>query len=459
MTISLSEDERALVDRFEQAGQGHVFRFLDRLDAAGREALFRQTEEIDLTRVAELAATAGAPPRAPGNLEPATVLRPDELPGDELREARERGEDLLARGTVAALLVAGGQATRLGYDGPKGAYPLGPVSGRTLFEWFAGRLRALADRHGRPVPLYVMTSEATHEATVEYFRSRDWLGLGEEGVKLFRQGMAPALDDDGRLLLESPGRVFVAPNGHGGVFEALQEHGILDELDARGLAEIFYFQVDNALVRIADPVFLGLHHGAAAGMSTKVVEKTDPAEKVGVVVRRDGHLEVVEYSELSEAQMEERGPDGRLRYGAGNIAIHAIRTDFARRVAEGGELPFHCARKAVPHVDADGAPVRPASPNATKFERFVFDALPLTESSVTLAVRREEEFAPVKNAEGSDSPETARAALTNRARRWCEEAGLSVGLHGEGVAFDLELDPEFVLDAADVRRRLRQASP
>jgi UDP-N-acetylglucosamine/UDP-N-acetylgalactosamine diphosphorylase len=446
-------DESTLRERYRAAGQAHVFRFLPRLDEAARRELLACAADIDLDLVARLA--TGAPEPATGEMAPAEVVRPAELPRERRQEATLAGEDLLRRGAVAAVLVAGGQATRLGFPGPKGTFPIGPVTGRTLFEWFAGRLLALRARHGRPIPLYVMTSEATHDETVAYFAERAHLGLDPDDVRFFRQGMAPALDDRGRLLLETPSRIFRAPNGHGGVFEALAASGALAEMAARDVEDIFYFQVDNVLARIADPLFLGLHRLAGAEMSSKVVAKQDPEEKVGVVARRGGRTGVVEYSELSEEEMRARGADGRLVYGAGNIAIHAIRRDFAESVAAGDDLPYHRARKAVPHVDEEGNEVRPETPNATKFERFVFDALPRAQRTVTLEVERELEFAPVKNAEGDDSPDTARAAMSTVFRGWLEEAGVAMPARDrEDVDLDLEIDPSFALDVHDLRRRL-----
>jgi UDP-N-acetylglucosamine pyrophosphorylase len=450
----LSADDLAVVERFESADQGHVFRFLDRLDGPSRRALIDQAAGMDLDLVARLRPLVSADATAEGELAPPSVVRPSEMDMGARSQARQVGEALLARGAVAAVLVAGGQGTRLGFDGPKGAFPIGPVTDRTLFDWFAARLSALDARHGRPVPLYIMTSETTHAPTVAFFEERDHLGLAASDVRFFQQGMVPALDADGRLILETPSRIFLGPNGHGGVFEALASSGSLADMADRGIEEIFYFQVDNVLARVADPLFLGLHRRAGAQMSSKVVDKAGPDEKVGIVAYRGGRLCVVEYSEMSREQMDARDDDGRLVYSAGNIAIHAIRRDFAERVASSEDLPYHCARKAVPYVDEQGQTVKPDTPNATKFERFVFDALPLTESSVTMDVPRAEEFAPVKNATGVDSPDTARAALTAQFRRWYDEVGLAVGgTDQDGVEMSLEIDPCFALDAEALRER------
>ena len=416
--------------RFAAFGQDHVFRFWQSLGPEQRRSLAAQAEAIDL---GELRRTVEHTRRlaAPGarKLEPGPIEALPRHGGDPNRRAaaRERGEALLRDGRVGVLVVAGGQGTRLGFEGPKGLFPLGPVTGRSLFALQAQRLHAARRRFGVPIPWYVMTSPATDAATRAFFAAHDRFGLPAEDMFFLCQATAPALDFEGRLLLEAPDRIAESPNGHGGAFPALADSGALADLARRGITTLSYYQVDNPLVPLVDPVFLGLHALVGAEMSAKVVRKVDPMEKVGVVARVDGRIGVVEYTEIDDQHRHLRDGEGRLVYWAGSIAVHALDVAFAGRVAADAErlLPYHASAKKIPFVDDAGRRVEPREPNGHKLERFLFDALPAAERVALLEVDRTEEYAPVKNAEGTDSPASARAALDAQARRWLAGAGLT----------------------------------
>jgi UDP-N-acetylglucosamine/UDP-N-acetylgalactosamine diphosphorylase len=418
-----------LRERFAAFGQDHVFRFWRELGPEQQRALADQAARLDL---GELQRTYDHTRHlaAPGSrkLEPATVEALASHGGDPKRRiaARERGEALLREGRVAVLVVAGGQGTRLGFEGPKGIFPLGPASRRTLFELQAQKLHAARRRWGVPIPWYVMTSPATDAATRAFFAEHGCFGLPAGDVSFLCQSTAPALDFEGRLLLDGPDRIVESPNGHGGAFQALADSGALADLARRGVTTISYYQVDNPLVPLADPVFLGLHALEGAQMSAKVVRKVDPMEKVGVVARVDGRIGVVEYTEIDDQHRNLRDEAGELVYWAGSIAIHALDVAFAERVAGDAErlLPYHASAKKIPFVDADGRRVQPGEPNGYKLERFLFDALPAADRVAVLEIERAEEYAPVKNADGSDSPTTSRQALDALARRWLACAGI-----------------------------------
>jgi UDP-N-acetylglucosamine/UDP-N-acetylgalactosamine diphosphorylase len=419
----------AIRKQYAEFGQEHVFRFWEALDPDARAALLDQASRIDLgelQRVHEASRVLAASGKR--RLEPAPVECLPEHGGSRERRsaARTRGEALLRDGRVAAMVVAGGQGTRLGFEGPKGLFPLGPVSGRTLFELQSQKIRGARRRWNAPIPWYVMTSPATDGPTRAFFREHRFFGLPESDVFFLCQAMAPALDFEGRLLLEAPGRIAESPNGHGGAFEALADSGALDDMERRGITTISYYQVDNSLIRLLDPVFVGFHDAAAAEMSAKVVRKLDPMEKVGVLARVDGHIGIVEYTEIDDEHRFERDPSGELVYWAGSIAIHLLEVDFARRIAADAErhLPYHASPKKIPCTDANGRPVRPDEPNGNKLERFLFDALPSAARVALLEVARDEEYAPVKNAEGGDSPATARRALDRVVRSWLAVAGI-----------------------------------
>lgn len=387
------------------------------------------------------AATIAAAQIAPLPVTPAAVTTEECAIGDES----------LRRGEVAALVVAGGQGTRLGFDKPKGMYPVGPVSGASLFQIHAQKLLALSRRFGRPVPFLVMTSQATDAVTRAYFHERGYFGLHPTDVLFFQQGTMPAVClHSGRLLIEAPGKLFLSPNGHGGTLTALAECGLLQELRTRGVKHLYYFQVDNPLVKMCDPGFLGRHIGMRSDASSKVVSKRVPEEKVGVFALLDGKCGLIEYSDLPAGLATEREDNGTLRYRAGNPAIHLFTVDFLERLTAAGGLPYHVARKVVPHFDPErGLVVSPGQePNALKFERFIFDALPLADRWLAMETPREEEFAPLKNASGADSPEAVRAAQIALHTRWLHRAGVQT--HGHPV----EVSPLFALDAEELAANL-----
>jgi UDP-N-acetylglucosamine/UDP-N-acetylgalactosamine diphosphorylase len=411
--------DRKIVEAFEAAGQGQVFRYLDRLDFHGRMALFRSARNVDLDLVRRLAdgSALAPPPAAPAPLEGPDVLRrADAIENHTIRtQAEEIGEGLLRHCKVACLTLAGGQGTRLGWGGPKGCYPIGPGD-RTIFDVHAEGIARASEAHGRPIPWVVMVSPGTEEATRAWFRNHRPRGIDATQVRLVCQGTLPALDDGGRLLLEAEDRIAVNPDGHGGVFRALRTSGALGWLLNLGFEELSCCQVDNPLAPPVDVLFLGLHARARGQMSSKVFLKSDPAEKVGVMARIQGRPVVVEYTELAPGDGARRDAGGRLAFWAANMAAHALSLPFAAAVAFRG-LPIHRVRKKVPFLDEQGRRVDPLVPNAWKHETFLFDALPMASHGVVLEVDRAVEFAPVKNAGGPDSPETARALL-RAAGRW-----------------------------------------
>ncbi|QDU67536.1 UTP--glucose-1-phosphate uridylyltransferase [Engelhardtia mirabilis] len=417
--------ENELRERAEAHGQGHVFSHWSALDQAGREGLLAQLAEVDFELLKRLTATLAEPGfDANGRSFDPPELFPLERDADQQERAlaaRATGAAELAAGRVGFLLVAGGQASRLGYDGPKGAFPLGPVTDRPLFAWHAARLLAAGRRHGFAPRWYVMTSQANDADTRAFFERHDHFGFPPEDVFFFSQAMLPALDLEGRILLSGPGQLFLAPNGHGGTLDALARSGALADATQRGITQFSYFQVDNPLVRPADELFLGLHVEAGARMSSKVVSKNDPGEKVGVLGRIDGSLGCIEYSDLPGELRDARDEAGQLLFRAGNIAVHAIAVEFVDELTRHGlELPWHVARKRMQVLGNDGAPTEV---DGAKFETFVFDALSKSPTSVTLEVERALEFSPVKNASGGDSPDTSRRDLCRLFADWVSEVG------------------------------------
>ena len=454
-------DINQLRGRLAAIGQEQVLRFADRLDAAGRERLASQLSAIDPALIQSLAddyVRHKPDLHLPKDIKPVPIY--PRLPADDerrqlYRDAEARGRQLLRDGKVAAFLVAGGQGTRLGYDGPKGEYPVTPVKSKPLFQVFAEQLLAYYRDAGKTIPWYVMTSNVNDAPTRDFFKKNSYFGYNPADVVFFQQGMMPAFAMDGRLLLAEPDSLALSPDGHGGSLRALKVSGALGDMRRRGVEHLSYFQVDNPLVHTIDPLFLGLHDLTGSEMSSKTVSKAGPLEKVGNFVVGDGALQVIEYSDLPESLAKQTNPDGSLRFNAGSIAIHALRVSFVERLNESGQLklPWHRAEKKVPYVDDAGKPVKPDKPNAVKLEQFVFDAIPLAKNAIVLETDRAEEFSPVKNAEGVDSPQTCRRDQIRRAARWLGEAGVKVPTRDGEPDAVLEISPLYATTAAQLKDR------
>ena len=471
--MSVTPISHPLVETFNQAGQGQVFAFWGELDEAGRAALLAQAAEIDLAEVARLSRTLLGAAAAPGvdwtDLAPAPYVPLPENGGDAEAWARAKaaGEEALRAGRVAAFTVAGGQGTRLGFDGPKGTFPVTPVRRKPLFQVFAEKIAAAGRRFGRPLHWFIMTSHANHAATEAFLAEHRCFGLDPARVHFFRQGRMPAVDFTGRILLESKGAIAMSPDGHGGSLRALHRSGALDLMRAEGVETISYFQVDNPLVRCVDPAFIGWHRQNGAAMSAKMVPKAYPEEKLGHFCWQRGRLVVIEYSDLPPAMQREIDPQtGRLRYVAGSIAIHILDREFIGRMAGEADgaarpvLPFHRADKKIATIDAAGNPVKPSQPNGAKFEMFVFDALPFAKNALVIETRRADDFSPVKNAEGVDSPRTAREDQLRQFARWLERAGRPVPTDASGLpAFPLEVSPLFADDERSFAERWAGLTP
>jgi UDP-N-acetylglucosamine/UDP-N-acetylgalactosamine diphosphorylase len=464
----MASDPHELIDAFRRAGQGQVFRFLDRLAPDARTRLFSEAAEIDLAEIERLVGTlvigGAARPVDLTGLGPAPYEHLVSHGGDTALWARAvaAGETALRAGRVAAFTVAGGQGTRLGYDGPKGTFPVTPVRHRPLFQVFAWKILAAARRYGRPLHWFIMTSHQNHAATEAYFAEHRFFGLDPARVHFFRQGRMPAVDFSGKIMLESPGGIALSPDGHGGSLRALDRSGALDLLASEGIDTLSYFQVDNPLVRCIDPAFIGWHLGRASEMSSKMIPKAYPEEKLGVFCTRGGKTVVIEYSDLpAEFQREKDPSSGRLHYEAGSIAIHVIDREFVRRMARGaGGLPFHRADKKIATVDGNGSEVKPQKANGVKFELFVFDALPSARNTVVVETNRSDDFSPVKNAEGVDSPATCRADQLRQFARWLGAAGVSVERDETGLPrATLEVSPLFGDDEASFTESWSRLSP
>ncbi len=458
MTTSL--DLTPLKTKLQSAGQSQVLHFWDTLSPASQLQLADQLHSQDLSQLNKLASDYilhRKPAHVPANIQPVAAL--PNHPGPEQRalyeQAATRGHDLLKSGKIAAFLVAGGQGTRLGYDGPKGEFPVTPIKNKPLFQVFSEVLLAHGKVAGKTIPWYIMTSDANDARTRAFFKQHNYFGYPAADIFFFQQGMMPAFDLTGKLLLGARDSLALSPDGHGGSLTALHRSGALDDMAKRGVEHLSYFQVDNPMVHIIDPLFLGLHDLTGSEMSSKTISKAGPLEKVGNFCQADGVVQVIEYSDLPDTLAKQTNPDGSLRYNAGSIAIHALRVSFIQRLTSSGhlDLPWHRADKKVPFVDPSGTLIKPQSNNAVKLEQFVFDAIPLAKNPLVYTTDRAEEFSPVKNADGTDSPATCRRDQSARFARWLAAVGVAVPMKDGQPDCTIEISPLYAANPAQLASR------
>lgn len=466
MTQTHSDRFAALEATLARHGQAHLLAHWPSLNESERCALLDDIERIPFEALPELIRRHVRSSETfvlPERIEPAPFY--PHMPGIDLvgkyADAVKRGVSLIRRNRVAAFTVAGGQGTRLGFDGPKGAFPISPVKDKPLFQLFAESIRGTNRRYGSELTWYIMTSPQNDEATRTFFSEHGHFGLAPERVRFFEQGVMPAFSRDGKILLDRGHRIAFSPDGHGGSLLALRRSGALQEMADAGIDHISYFQVDNPLVKPVDPLFIGLHDMTGSEMSSKTIPKADDLEKVGNFVVGDGKTMVIEYSDLPEELARQRDERGHRRFDAGSIAIHVLRRSFVEQLTADEtafRLPWHRAEKQVPFVDEQGRRVEPSEPNAIKLEAFIFDAIPMAAKPMILQTSRPEEFSPVKNATGVDSVETSRRDMNRRAARWLELAGFDVPRRADGEPDGrFEISPLLALDSAHLREVMVQS--
>jgi UDP-N-acetylglucosamine/UDP-N-acetylgalactosamine diphosphorylase len=455
------EDFERIKKILDKYNQGHLLAFYHQLGTEQQEKLLKQIENLDFPQIDAWVSNLVKKPAhctVASNPEPAPYYQRKPTPTQQgkYEEAKKLGEKLITAGKVAGFVVAGGQGTRLGFDGPKGDFPLSPIKKKTLFRIFVETIAAVSKRYNTVCPWYVMTSPLNHDATCEIFRKNKYYGLAPENIFIFQQAAMPNFSFDGKILLADKDSLACSPDGHGGSLKALYQSGALDDMKNRGIEYISYWQVDNCLVRLFDPLFIGLHALDAAEMSSKGLLKRNSKEKVGNFCLVDDKVTVIEYSDLPDELAEKRKPDGSLFLELGSIAIHLLSRGFVERLNCGGfRLPLHRAVKKIPYVDKNGNLVRPEKPNGIKLETFVFDALPLASKSIILQTSRSQEFAPIKNATGVNSAKTARQMMIDRAADWLESAGINVPKKQDGRSdCTIEIAPSFALEKADIKAKL-----
>ncbi|MCF7790409.1 MAG: UDPGP type 1 family protein [Victivallales bacterium] len=461
--------KKVLYDILRPHNQEHLLSFWDELTNVQKKNLSKQIKNIDFDEIDELIEKKVK--RKPKQKIPDDLTPPDYFESKPKKKkqkkyykiAKEKGAALVRQLRLAVFTVAGGQGSRLGYDGPKGTFPITPVEKKSLFQYFAEVIRANESRYGAVIPWYILTSTINNEQTQEFFSENNYFGLKKNNVIFIVQGTMPAIDYNGKILMEDKDSIALAPNGHGGSLLALKTSGALDDMRRRGIKHISYFQVDNPLVSIINPLFIGLHNMARSEMSSIMIRKTGPYEKIGNFCNSAGKLQIIEYSDLPEELAEKRNKDGSLSFIAGSPAIHLIKRSFVERLTEGGtiSLPWHRADKKVSYIDDSGKKVIPEKPNSVKLETFIFDALPLAERTIILEAKREDEFAPTKNKTGVDSVDTCRKMLVERDVRWIEKAAdIKIPRKENGkINCTVELNRLSYLDERDIKINKKKIIP
>lgn len=392
----------------EKYGQTHILKHFDELSDDGKNSLLAQIELIDFSVLDNLK-NKDSEAVVRGEFKPLGAVTINEI-AEKKAEFEQTGIDAIKAGKAAAVILAGGQGTRLGSDKPKGMYNIGITRELYIFECLINNLMDVVKQTGVWIPLYIMTSEKNHEDTTGFFKEKNYFGYNSEYVKFFVQDMAPSTDYDGKIYMEGKSKISMSPNGNGGWFSSMVRAGLLSELNEKGVEWLNVFAVDNVLQRIADPAFLGAVMLSGCESGGKVVSKANPDEKVGVLCLEDGKPSIVEYYEMTEEMRTMYEPDGNLSYKYGVILNYLFSVKKLEEIVK-QQMPVHIVEKKIPYMAEDGSFVKPETPNGYKFETLVLDMIHMHDSCLSYEVVRNKEFAPIKNPDGADSVVSARALL------------------------------------------------
>ncbi len=393
--------------KLEEKGQEHILKYYDELGEEEKKALLEAAQNLDLSVLDLIKNDKEESGR--GEFSPLSAITVDEIQKRE-KDYVEAGLQAIRNCKVGAVLLAGGQGTRLGFDKPKGMFNIGVNKELYIFEQLIRNMLDVVEAAGEYVPLFIMTSEKNHDDTVSFFEEHKYFGYKADMVFFFKQEMAPSVGYNGKILMEGKGRLSSSPNGNGGWFMSMANAGLIEQLDKMNIEWLNVFAVDNVLQKIADPKFVGAAILSGCESASKVVKKASPDERVGVLCLEDGKPSIVEYYEMSKKMSEMRDKDGNLLYNYGVILNYLFRIDALKRILS-QKLPVHVVEKKIPHIDDEGNYISPSEPNGYKFEQLVLDMIHMMDDCLPYEVIRENEFAPVKNAKGVDSVDTARELL------------------------------------------------
>lgn len=400
--------------KLKAAGQEHVLKYYDELTKEQQESLLSQIEATDFSVLSSLKSNKGGDAR--GKITPLAAMQLSQISEKEA-EFNEIGLEAIRQGKVGAVLLAGGMGTRLGSDDPKGMYNIGITKEVYIFQRLIENLMEVVKKADAWVPLYIMTSDKNHEATVKFLKEHDYFGYKGEYIAFFMQEMAPACDRSGKVYMEEKWKISTSPNGNGGWYSSMYKWGVAQKAMTDGVEWLNVFAVDNVLQRIADPCFVGAVIANQCAVGAKVVRKCAPDEKIGVICLEDGRASIVEYYELTEELMNARDENGDPAYYFGVILNYLFKITDLEKIRE-KNLPLHIVEKKIPYLNEEGEKVKPESPNGYKFEQLVLDMIHELDSCLPYEVVRNKEFAPIKNATGIDSVESAR--------KLCQENGIEL---------------------------------
>ena len=345
-------------------------------------------------------------------IEPIPYIEKDKLSEEEKEHYKKIGENIIRNNEYAVVTMAGGQGSRLGHDGPKGTFDFGLENHKSIFEVLCDRLKEAYNKYNVYIPWYIMTSRQNNEETINFFEKNNYFGYSKENVYFFKQGELPVLNDQGKLMLNKEGNINTAADGHGGVFISMEKEKITENMKQRGIKWVFIGPVDNVLIKMIDPIFIGICQDKNVLAGGKSIIKAYPEERVGVFCKKSGKPDVIEYTEISKEMAEMKNDRGELVYAESHINCNMFNIDIIEKISK-NKLPYHCAHKKIEYLNKEGQVEKPEEPNAYKFEAFIFDAFKMLDEMTIFRVKREEEFAPIKNAEGKDSPETALELYKN----------------------------------------------
>ena len=404
----MEDDYLTVKEKLTKYNQMHLLNSYETMEQEKKEKLIDQIKKIDFEQINELYKNANRKVEfGDAVIEPINYVEKSKMEEAEINKYEQIGAKIIKEGKYAVVTMAGGQGTRLGHKGPKGTFDLGLDSHKSIFEILCDTLKQAKESFGVYVPWYIMTSEENNEQTTSFFEANNYFGYDKEKIMFFKQGQLPMCNTEGKILLDETGLIKEAADGHGGVFESMRKDGVIDDMKKRGVEWVFIGGVDNVLAKMVDSVLVGLSIEKNVPAAGKSVVKAGPKERVGVFCKRNGKPSVVEYTEITDEMAEARNSNGELLFGESHILCNLFNISAIEHISE-KKLPYHSAFKKAKYIDEKGELVVPEKPNAYKFEAFLFDAFESLEDMAIMRVKREEEFAPVKNAEGVDSPETAR---------------------------------------------------
>ena len=393
-------------------GQEHILNFYDNLNEDEKQELLSQIECIDFDLVSKIYNERNNVSNIDDVIEPLGYVDKTKLSKKEIEEYTLVGEQAIKNGELAFATLAGGQGTRLGHNGPKGTYKLGINPDKSLFEIMCESLKQAKEKYNVYIPWYIMTSRENNDDTISFFESNNYFDYPKDMVRFFKQEELPMLHTDGKVLMEAKSKIKLAADGHGGIFEAMHKNGIVQDMESKRIKWVFIGGIDNVLLKMVDPLLMGLAIKNNVKIAGKSIVKANPEEKVGVFCKRNGRPSVIEYTEITDEMANETDEQDELLYGESHILCNMFHIDALKQIGK-EKLPYHTAFKKSSYIDSMGCEIIPDTPNAYKFETFIFDAFNKFEDMLILRTIREEEFAPIKNKEGVDSPETARKLYLN----------------------------------------------